>query len=393
MRAGTSTASLGPLEAILGAGNFSLSQSIRVRTGNVMVDGAIKARTFLLSADDQAANGGNIELTPIGEIDASGPTGGAVELDASGSVTLDGGSAISVRGMNYDDAGRGGSVTLQAGSYVGSGSKSLSDLRNAVTGLFDGGAVNIGAGSTVDLSVANDHALQLNPGGGSALTPSGAGSPCRREWQFIFPAARRATIRSTPRRTALPLWPTALPGHLRRAALFSCRAKAHSRYQMRLDRLLQGGRVDQFQWTSRSHPRGGVALNVSPVNTTDLTAFNETGTLTLVARQVFDPSQPNPLNSNASTPVDVRIDPIAGAVVGASGIAVVGVDLFDLTPKGAPIGSASAATIDATVQGLVQQDGALFAGGYTTRSKTAMLWPSPEIPTGIAAVLAGEAQR
>lgn len=193
---GNPTRSLSSLENVLAAGNFALSQSIRVRTGNVMVDDKIMAHTFDLSADDLSATGGNIEVANGGYINASGPTGGTIELDASGSVTLDSGSELSVKAVNFNDAGQGGSVTLQAGSYVGSGTKAPTDLRNSSTGLFVGGAaVDIGAGSTVDLSVINNQALELNPGGGSASPPL-ARSRCRRGWRSIFPPVRRVTMKS-----------------------------------------------------------------------------------------------------------------------------------------------------------------------------------------------------
>lgn len=111
---------------------------------------------------------------------------------------------------------------------------------------------------------------------------------------------------------------------------------------------------------------GGGTLNLSAVNVTNLSAFNATGALSLLAQQVFDPSRANPFNSSAATPVDVRIDPIAGTIVGASSIAVVGVEVFNLTPAAVQGQTAPAsATIGPTVQGLVQQNSVLFAGGYT----------------------------
>ncbi len=363
---GNITASLGPLETILGAGDFALSQSIRVRTGNVIVDGAVKARTLLLSADDPAAKSGNIEVTPSGEIDASGPAGGTVELDASGGVTLDSGSAISVRGVNFNDAGRGGSVTLHAGSYVGSGAKAPSDLRNPTTGLFAGGAmVDISAGSTVDLSVANDHALQLNPGGASASTPPGS-ITVPSGVAVYFPGGTPGNDSVTITQDGVA---TLADGTVRTF-------KAGSALQLPSQSTLTlsnsgsitfaGGSGGSIPVDVPSQLAGGGVLNLSPVNATDLTAFNATGTLTLEARQVFDPFKTNPFDRTAFMPVDVRIDPIAGKVLGASSIAAVGIDVFDLTPSKAQLGSpAAAATIDATVQGLIQQNQALFAGGYS----------------------------
>ncbi len=386
---GNATASLGPLETILGAGNFTLSQSIRVRTGNVMVDGVVKARTFLLSADAPSANGGNIELTPNGEIDASGPTGGTVELDASGSVTLDSGSEISVRGMNFNDAGRGGSVTLQAGSYVGAGTNAPSDPRDPATGLFGGGSVvQIGAGSTVDLSVVNDHALQLNPGGGSASTPPGE-ITVPAGLTVYFPGGTPGNDTVTATQDGMVTLPDGTTRPFTTGSVLQLPSQSTLTLSKSGSIAFAGGSGGSIPVNVPTQLAGGVALELSPVNTTDLTPFNATGTLTLEAQQVFDPSQKNPFDSNASLPVDVRIDPIAGTIVGASSVAAVGIDLFDLTPIGAQLGSsASAATIDSTVQGLVQQNGALFAGGYTLDQNGNTVVVSGNT-TSIAAALAG----
>lgn len=362
---GNTTSSLSPIEGTLDAGNFALSQSIRVRTGNVTVDGAVAAHTFGLSADAPASAGGNIEVTSGGFIDASGPTGGAIEIDAGGSVTLDNGSQLSVKGENFNDAGQGGSVTLQAGSYVDSSSKAPSDLRNSATGMFTGGgAVDIGAGSRIDLSVVNDHALELNPGGASAATPAGSITVPAGVGVY-FPAGTPGNdeIMSTTGGTVT------LANGSQQALAAGVAVPLASGSTVTLP---AGGTLAYSGGSGGSIPvdvpmllSGGGALTPSTVNVTDLGALNETGTLSLVAPQVFNPKVTNPLVTGG-TPVDVRIDPILGTVVGASGISVVGVDVFDLTPKASPGKSAPTfATIDATVENDVQQDGALFAGGYT----------------------------
>jgi hypothetical protein len=68
--------SAGALNAVLNAASFSQSRSIRVRTGDVLVDGLATVRNFNLSADQ-----GSINVT--GTIDASGISGGSINLGAS----------------------------------------------------------------------------------------------------------------------------------------------------------------------------------------------------------------------------------------------------------------------------------------------------------------------
>ncbi len=362
---GNPTSSLSPIEGALGAGDFALAQSIRVRTGNVTVDGVVAAHTFDLSADAPPSAGGNIEVTSGGYINAAGPTGGAIELDAGGGVTLDSGSQLSVKGVNFNDAGKGGSVTLQAGSYVTSGTTPPSDLRNTSTGLFVGGAaVDIGQGSSIDLSVANDHALELNPGGASASTPAGAITvPAGVGVYFPGGTPGNDEITSTTGGTITlsngsfqPLAPgVAVPLPAGSTVTLSGSGTL----------AFSGGSGGSIPLDVPTLLPGGAALSLSPINVTELGSFDETGSLSLIAPQVFNSKVKNPFISSG-TPVDVRIDPILGSIVGASSISVVGLEVFDLTPK-ASHGKAAPtfATVDSAVENGVQQDGALFAGGYT----------------------------
>jgi filamentous hemagglutinin family protein len=127
-----SLSNLDVLDPALNSGGFTLSRSIRVRTGDVAVNGVVTAQTFDLSTDS-----GSILVN--GKIDASGLTGGSIDLSASGNVTLASGSVLTVAAQNFSDAGKGGSVTLEAGAET-----------NGVAGT---GYVTIGSGSTIDLSV------------------------------------------------------------------------------------------------------------------------------------------------------------------------------------------------------------------------------------------------
>ncbi len=126
---------LATLGATLNAASFSHSVSIRVRTGDVLLDGLFTTDSFNLSAD-----GGAINVT--GEVNASGETGGAITISAAGSVTLSPGALLTVAAQNFDDAQQGGSVSLEAGSDINGTASSTA-------------YVNIKAGAKIDLSVAN----------------------------------------------------------------------------------------------------------------------------------------------------------------------------------------------------------------------------------------------
>ena len=55
------------------------------------------------------------------------------------------------------------------------------------------------------------------------------------------------------------------------------------------------------------------------------------------------------LTAQRAAPVDVRIDPIAGTIVGASGVVAVGFDVFDLTPTATQGASPMSDTATATI--------------------------------------------
>jgi len=139
-------ASLDILRDLLNAGGFDESRNLRVRTGNLTVAGATITRNYLLAAD-----GGNIDVT--GLIDASGITGGLISLSARGNLTLQAGSVLTVAAEQFSNAGKGGSIFLEAGAAI-NGSPNLA------------GAVSLLAGSQIDLSVA---AYQQ----GATLLPNG----------------------------------------------------------------------------------------------------------------------------------------------------------------------------------------------------------------------------
>ncbi len=133
-----SLSSFTDLRDLLSVGGFRELWNLRLRTGDVTVSGSSVVRNFVLSAD-----AGSILVD--GTIDSSGETGGSISLLAREDVTLQNGAFLSVRGENFSNAGKGGSVRLEAGAV---------NLLIDPTGSPNlGGMVTIGAGSTIDLGV------------------------------------------------------------------------------------------------------------------------------------------------------------------------------------------------------------------------------------------------
>ena len=127
--------SLADLDAILNAGQFTRSRDYRFRSGDVFVDGSAVSSIYRVSAD-----AGSILVT--GRIDASRNTGGAIDLKANGSLTLASGSILDASAATFDTAGKGGSVTLEAGTQR--------------DGVIDSAArLHLASGSAIDLSVAS----------------------------------------------------------------------------------------------------------------------------------------------------------------------------------------------------------------------------------------------
>jgi len=127
--------SLADLDAILNAGQFTRSRDYRFRSGDVFVDGNAVSSIYRVSADV-----GSILVT--GRVDATGNTGGTIDLKANGSLTLASGSILDASAATFDTAGKGGSVTLEAGTQR--------------DGVIDSAArLHLASGSAIDLSVAS----------------------------------------------------------------------------------------------------------------------------------------------------------------------------------------------------------------------------------------------
>ncbi len=136
------------LNTALVNGSFSRAQNIRLRSGSVTIDGTVKAANYILSVDQGS-------ITVNGTIDASGQTGGTIQLISNGNLTLSGGSLLTVAGQIFNNAGKGGSISLESGA--------------AINGVVGTGYVNILANSTLDFTVASKVAGNVTKVGTSAF--------------------------------------------------------------------------------------------------------------------------------------------------------------------------------------------------------------------------------
>jgi hypothetical protein len=114
---------------------FTSSMDFRIRTGDITINQDISASNFLLSAD-----AGSITVSE--EINASGVTGGRIELIARNNLTLSPTAILTVAADDFNNAGKGGHIHLEAGSAI-NGSPNTSAL------------LDLQAGATIDLSVAD----------------------------------------------------------------------------------------------------------------------------------------------------------------------------------------------------------------------------------------------
>ncbi len=119
---------------------FTRSLALRARGGDLTVDdvGFIKASSVTLTADR-----GSISILGGSGIDASGRFGGAITLQASGSIRLDPNSYLSVHGDKFDSSGAGGKIFLSAG---------VSTWREGVFGHDPDAVIDL-KGSYLDLGI------------------------------------------------------------------------------------------------------------------------------------------------------------------------------------------------------------------------------------------------
>jgi filamentous hemagglutinin family protein len=114
---------------------FTSTMDFRIRTGDIAITQDISASNFLLSAD-----AGSITVSE--EINASGVTGGRIELIARNNLTLSPTAILTVAADDFNNAGKGGHIHIEAGSAI-NGSPNTSAL------------LDLQAGATIDLSVAD----------------------------------------------------------------------------------------------------------------------------------------------------------------------------------------------------------------------------------------------
>lgn len=129
----------GAMQQVLNSGGFATARQLRLRSGDALLDGVTKTRDFRLVVDK-----GGIIVT--GTIDASGATGGKIQLEAANDVVLRPGARLTVAGQDFDGSGQGGGVLLAAGAHRIAGGV---DVTNADA------VVDIQTGSLIDLGVAN----------------------------------------------------------------------------------------------------------------------------------------------------------------------------------------------------------------------------------------------
>lgn len=133
---------------------FTQSQYLRFRSGDVLIDGTIRTGSFTLSADTGSITvGGKIDTSDIRTVAADGSTlltGGTISLYAGANLTLSSGSLLDAHGENFNNAGQGGLIILQAGCAT---SSSTTDPNSGFNDLSSSGTLRVDAG-TIDLHVA-----------------------------------------------------------------------------------------------------------------------------------------------------------------------------------------------------------------------------------------------
>ncbi len=314
--------SLAKLTDQLGAGGFDQSIQMRVRSGDVLVDGDVAAHTVALSADS-----GSITVT--GKIDASGATGGAIDLDAHGAVTVASSAVLDASGDDYNSAGKGGSIQLGAGtSRFNSAGQAELPASGAAVDLQ--GTVNLGVGvSSLDYAANASITFPDGVNQGNAVVFSSAGSYGRSDGKVVsFAGGESVTL---PPGTTVVL-----------AAAGTARMNGSG----------EGGSISAARAdgsTVRLVPGAGSGAATKAM-LADASLGRNSGTLRLRAPQVDAGGNPLAVGAAAGAGVDVAVKPLGGSVNGASSIVVEGYRAY-VPPAG---------VVD-TVENAVRVDGTAFA--------------------------------
>ena len=163
------------LNAELNKGGFNEVRSIRLRSGDIIVDGgadaAVKAHQVNLTTDQ-----GGIEIA--GVIDASGQQGGQVQLNARDNVTMDGTGRIDAHALGA--VGQGGKVELATSQgRLAMQSGAVIDVSGTgADGATATGMVTLRAPQARIAQAADANGNPLLDGQGNPVTAMGAdGSP------------------------------------------------------------------------------------------------------------------------------------------------------------------------------------------------------------------------
>jgi filamentous hemagglutinin family protein len=127
-------ASTKKLDALLTEAGFTRSQSFRVRTGNVAMDGTAITHSYNLSADDSTEKAGIVTVT--GTINAHGTTGGTISISAQNDLVLAEAASLDASGDYYDDAGKGGAISLETvAGFLRMQDNSNTSIKNIILGV------------------------------------------------------------------------------------------------------------------------------------------------------------------------------------------------------------------------------------------------------------------
>jgi hypothetical protein len=143
-------ASFADLSTDLASSGFSREQNLRVRNGDIAIDQNLTVQKFTLSTD----NGG---IVVNARIDASGETGGRIEMISRNNLTLSPTGSLTVAAQRFSNAGKGGHIHLEAGSAV-NGSPNTAAL------------LDLQSGSNINLSVSEFVAGDYLTAGSSAFS-------------------------------------------------------------------------------------------------------------------------------------------------------------------------------------------------------------------------------
>ncbi|RFC46003.1 MAG: Filamentous hemagglutinin family outer membrane protein [Verrucomicrobia bacterium] len=133
---------LASIDALLNIGSFNQLRDYRIRSGNLAISGVATARTYRVGVDSGS-------LTVSGQINASGQTGGSIDLAANGNLSLQTGAVLDASAQTFDSAGKGGSVSLAAGTSRNGVVSPTAELNLAA------GRIELGVASQTASSAAN----------------------------------------------------------------------------------------------------------------------------------------------------------------------------------------------------------------------------------------------